>query len=95
MSVQPLNVSHLNVVPVETDTPAERARRLYAEAQAAALEQVDELESALDQVVALAKSIGEGGDIYPSGIRELSRRLSDDTAGRRQTLHALAERRRS
>jgi hypothetical protein len=94
MSVQHLSVPHLSVVPLETDTPAERARRLYAEAQEAALEQVGELETALEQVVELARSIAEGGDIYPSGIRELCRRTADETFGRRQTVQALSARRR-
>ena len=95
MSVKPLSVPHLSVVPQEADTPAERAQRLYAEAQQAAMEQVEQLESALDQVVALARSIAEGGDIYPSGIRELCRRSAEDTQGRRMTLEALAARRKS
>jgi hypothetical protein len=94
MSVKPMSVPHLSVVPAEADAPAARAQRLYAEAQLAALEQVGELEAALEQVVALARSIAEGGDIYPSGIRELCRRSADDTHGRRQTLQALAARRR-
>jgi hypothetical protein len=95
MSVQHLSVPHLSVVPVQADGPADRARRLYAEAQEAAMEQVAQLEEALVQVVALAKSIGEGGEIYPSGIRDLCRRTADETYGRGQTLQALAARRRS
>ena len=95
MSVQPVNVSHLSVVPAEVkDSPAERARKLFAEAQEAALEQVTHLSVALDQVVELAKSIADGGDIYPAGIRELCRRAAEETSGRARTLEALAARRR-
>ncbi len=80
---------------VEAASPNQRAQRLYAEAREAALEQVGELESALEQVAALSKSIAEGGDIYPYGIRELCRRAADDTLARRQTLNALAARSRA
>jgi hypothetical protein len=93
MSVQQLSVSHLSVV-TDTNSPAERAQRLFAEAREAAMEQVTQLGEALEQVVALAKSIGEGGEIYPSGIRDLCRRTADETYGRGQTLQALAARRR-
>ena len=89
-----MSVSHLTVVRTEeSDSPAERARRLFAEAQAAAMEQVEQLEAALDAVVALSKSISDGGEIYPAGVRELCRRTAEDTAGRRLTLEALATRR--
>ena len=90
-----MSVSHLTVVrSEEPESPAERARRLLAEAQAAAMEQIEQLELALDAVVALSKSVAEGGDIYPAGVRDLCRRTAEDTAGRRLTLEALAARRR-
>jgi hypothetical protein len=89
-----MSVSHLTVVRTEEpDSPAARARKLLAEAQAAAMEQIEQLEMALDAVVSLSKSVAEGGDIYPAGVRELCRRTAEDTAGRRLTLEALAARR--
>jgi len=89
-----MNVPHLSVVHIEEEnSPAERARRLYAEAQAAAMEQVEHLESTLDAVVQLARGIADGGDIYPAGIRELCRRTAEDAYGRRQTIEALSARR--
>jgi hypothetical protein len=89
-----MSVPHLSVVSTEApDSPAERARRLYAEAQAAAFEQVEQLQAALDQVVTLSLSIAEGGDIYPAGVRELCRRTAEEANGRRLTLEALAARR--
>ena len=87
-------VPHLSVVRAEEkDSPHERARRLFAEAQAAAMEQVAQLEVALDAVRELSVSIADGGDIYPAGVRELCRRTAEETYGRRQTLNALAARR--
>ena len=89
-----MSVSHLTVVRTEEpNSPAERARRLFAEAQAAAMEQVEQLEAALDAVIALSKSVAEGGDIYPAGVRELCRRTAEETSGRLLTLQALAARR--
>jgi hypothetical protein len=91
-----MSVSHLAVVRPEDqqpDTPAERARRLFAEAQAAASEQVVQLEEALDASIALSRSIAEGGELYPAGVRDLCRRMAEETAARRLTLEALATRR--
>lgn len=89
-----MSVPHLSIVRVDDiDSPADRARRLFVEAQAAALEQVEQLQAALDSVVALSASIADGGDIYPAGVRELSRRTAEDAKGRRQTIEALSARR--
>ena len=88
-----MSVPHLSVVRIEEDSPAERARRLFAEAQAAAMEQVVQLEAALDAVIALSQSIADGGDIYPAGVRELCRRTAEDAYARRQTIAALSARR--
>lgn len=89
-----MSVPHLTIVRIEeVDSPAERARRLYAEAQVAALEQVEQLTLALDSVVKLAASIADGGDIYPPGVRDLCRRSAEDAKARRLTIEALAARR--
>ncbi len=89
-----MSVPHLSIVRIEdVDSPADRARRLYAEAQAAAMEQVEQLQTALDSVVGLAGSIADGGDIYPAGIRDLCRRTAEDTKARRMTVEALSARR--
>jgi hypothetical protein len=89
-----MSVPRLSVVPTEDtiDTPAARAGRLYAEAQQAAYEQVHVLESGLSKVVVLAAEIAEGGDVYPAGVRDLCRRLSEDLNQRALTLDAIATR---
>lgn len=85
--------SHLNVVtPSFQESPSNRAKRLLAEAKAAALEHVAALENAMEAVSSLSADIAEGGDAYPVGVRELSRQLSDDTISRLQTLHAILNR---
>ena len=83
----------LNVVtPNFQESPSNRAKRLLAEAKAAALEHVAALENAMEAVSSLAADVAEGGDAYPVGVRELSRQLADDTISRLQTLHAILNR---
>ena len=89
------SVPHLSVVRIEAEqneTPAARARRLYAEAQMAAHEQVVQLEQALMAASEIAKSIAEGGEVYPAGVRDLCSRLAEDVRARNLTLEALASR---
>ena len=89
-----MSVPHLSVVRVEekSASPATRAASLYAEAQAAAFEQVRVLEGGLATGVTLAAEIAEGGDVDPAGVRDLCRRLGEDLAMRSQTLDAIASR---
>lgn len=85
--------SHLSVVTTDYhETASHRARRLLAEAKAAALEHTAALETALDAVAGISAEISEGGDAYPVGVRELSRQLADDTVSRLQTLNAILNR---
>lgn len=85
--------SHLSVVSSDyQETASHRARRLLAEAKAAALEHTAALESALEAVASLSADICEGGDAYPVGVRELSRQLADDTVSRMQTLSSILNR---
>ena len=86
--------SHLTVVQPAAfqDTPSARAKRLLAEARAAALEHIAALEGALEAVTSTATDISEGGDAYPVGVRELARQLSEETLSRLQTLNAIVNR---
>ena len=70
-------------------SPLERANALLAEARAAAREQVRELETALDTAVVLSGEIAEGGDVYPPGVREVCRRMTEDAAAHGRTLNTL------
>ena len=60
-----------------------------AEARGAAREQIDVLEQAIAEVMALSMEIADGGEAYPPGVRDLCRRLSDEVAHRAQTLEAI------
>ena len=85
--------SHLSVVTSDyQESPSSRAKRLLAEAKAAALEHTAALEGALEAVASLSTEVSEGGDAYPVGVRELSRQLKDDTVSRLQTLNAILNR---
>ena len=89
-----MSPSHLSVVQPAAfqDTPSARAKRLLAEARAAALEHIAALEGALEAVTSTATDISEGGDAYPVGVRELARQLSEETVSRLQTLNAIVNR---
>ena len=87
-----MNPSHLSVVSPAPESHSLRAKRLLAEAKAAALEHTAALEGALEAVAALAAEVSEGGDAYPVGVRELSRQLSDDVVSRLQTLNTILNR---
>jgi hypothetical protein len=71
-----------------------RARQLMAEARSAALDNLADLMSALEAARALANSVVDGGDLYGVGLRDLSRRLSDDLLERGRSLQALSDRER-
>ena len=81
--------AQLSLVAPQIETHAQRAKRLMAEAREAASEQIQALEVSLQAVVALAAEVAEGGDAYPAGIRELARRLVEETNHRSQTLEAI------
>ena len=72
------------------ESPATRASRLLNEARLAASEQIDALESAIQTVVRLAEEIAEGGEAYPPGARDISRRLAEEMAWKVQTLESIA-----
>ena len=80
-------------VHIAPESSAQTVRRLQAEAKEAAHLHMSELGIALARVVRLAREVSEGGDIYPAGVRDLCRRLSDDVDLKAQTLEALMARR--
>lgn len=74
-------------------TPSEslgaRIARLQTEARGLAREHVDTLVAAMNTLAQLGAEIGEGGPAYPAGIRDLARRISEETGSRVQTLAAI------
>ena len=75
-----------------TETLAEQIRRLQSEAKSLARSHVDALRLALIEVERLAEEIGAGGDVYPTGVRELARRFASETDTKVQALMAIVAR---
>jgi hypothetical protein len=86
-----MSVSRLSLVSPAAETPAMRASRLLAEARDAAGEQVRALEQALLEVAEIAREIAAGGAVYPAGVRDLCRRLSEEVVAKSQTMEALLQ----
>ena len=71
---------------------SERIRRLQAEAKSLAREHIHALSLALIEVERLSAEISDGGEAYPAGVRELTGRISVETAQRADILQALLQR---
>ena len=75
--------------PARSDQISARVRRLQEEARGLAREHVNALTAALLQVEQLSVEIASGGEAYPAGVRDIARRLAEDTAVRSQTIAAI------
>ncbi|BBF81569.1 hypothetical protein EM6_2171 [Asticcacaulis excentricus] len=73
------------------ESRTQRVRRLQEEAKALAREQISELEILIDATAKMAHEIAEGGEAYPVGARELSRRLADELPRTLQTLRIVTK----
>ena len=89
-----MSASHLVVFPTpdEPASPADRIRRLQHEAKSLAREHIEQLAAALTEVSRLSGEIAEGGEVYPVGARELSRRLTEEANMTALTLTAIIDR---
>ena len=89
-----MSASHLVVVPAVTERPsaADKIKRLQAEARDLAHGQVEALAAGLSDVARLAAEIAEGGELYPVGARELSRRITEEATKQSLTLSAIIDR---
>ena len=92
-----MTASALTLVPApnpatQVESISARVRRLQAEARSMAHEHIEELAHALERVHRLAEEIADGGEAYPVGVRETSRRLIDETDARIQTIGAILHR---
>lgn len=74
------------------ETTAQRVKRLQEEARLLAREEIERLDRDLRRLAEQARTIAEGGEAYPAGIRELAGRIGVDTAQRAEILRALLER---
>jgi len=88
----------LRVVPASpSDGPApaslsERVRQLQAEARRLAREHIEFLGASLLQTQQIAVQIAEGGDAYPPGVRDMARRLCEDSTVKALSLEAIMAR---
>lgn len=89
-----MSASHLVVFPSpgEPESPADRIRRLQTEARTLAREHIEMLAAALNEVARLSGEIADGGELYPVGARELSRRLTEESGKHALTLTAIVDR---
>jgi hypothetical protein len=89
-----MSASHLVVFPSpdEPNSPADRIRRLQHEAKSLAREHIELLAATLTEVSRLSGEIAEGGEVYPVGARELSRRLTEEANMTALTLTAIIDR---
>ena len=76
----------------EPESTADRVKRLQHEARLLAREEVEALEAKLTEAALMAKVIGEGGEAYPAGVREICERIHAELDGRLQTLQAIVGR---
>ncbi len=76
------------------ETPAERVRRLQAEARSLAAEQVEALADDLQRLGAQAAEIASGGEAYPAGVRDVAGRLASDLSDRAQLILVILGRTR-
>lgn len=71
---------------------SERVRLLQIQARGLAREHVDALVASLLETQRIAEEIAGGGEAYPPGVRDLARRLAEDSVGRAMTLEAIVSR---
>ena len=76
----------------ETDSVAERVKRLQEEARLLAREEIQTLESQLIATAEMALAIAHGGDAYPVGVRGMAEQLAHELPQRVQSLKAIMER---
>jgi hypothetical protein len=73
-------------------TISDRVKRLQAEARALAREHVSELQARLADVGELAAQIAAGGEAYPAGVREIARRLVEETTAKNSSIAMIGAR---
>jgi hypothetical protein len=97
-------VSHLTPVPKfpvvpevydlgkGPEKPADRVKRLQAEARILAREQTEQLARDMIAMAERAQEIADGGEAYPAGVREMASRIAADLPQKAQSLTAITER---
>lgn len=86
-AAQPLKVSSGTAASL-----TERVQQLQAEAKRLAGEHVDALRASLLQTQRIAEEIAQGGEAYPAGVRDIARRLGEDSTARALTIEGIMAR---
>ena len=73
----------------ERETAADRLRRLKLEMKAAALDEVRDLEAAMDHLIEIAGDISSAGDVFPCGVLERCRGLVEEVTASREAIRLL------
>jgi len=84
-----MTLPQLALVHSKPDSAGARLSRLMREAQEAADEQMKTLEEALMAIAYLSAEIAEGGEVYPVGVRDICRRLAEESVWRVQTMESI------
>ena len=74
------------------ESVSEQVKRLQAEARMLAREHIAALDAAILKVEQLAGEIADGGEAYPAGVRDISRRLADECDAKLMNIRAIAGR---
>ncbi len=94
MSVSPINPAEDSELYVlgSPETRSERVRRMQANARALAREQIEAMAVAMLELAHMADEVADGGDAYPVGVRELSRRVAHELDIHAKSIEALLQR---
>jgi hypothetical protein len=83
-------IEHASFDPIQANLRAgQRAAALYKEAQTLADENVVSFIALLQDLVQRAGEIAEGGDIYAIGIRDICKKLGEQTTFRAQAIASI------
>ena len=95
-----MSVSPVSSTPEDTElyvlsskeSRAERVRRMQDSARALAREQIKAMHAAMLELAQMADEVADGGEAYPVGVRELSRRLGHELEVHAKTIEVLLQR---
>jgi hypothetical protein len=71
---------------------SERILQLQAEARSLAADHIQALRAQLLQTQRIADEIARGGEAYPAGVRDIARRLSEDSVAKALTIEGIVAR---
>lgn len=71
---------------------AQRVLQLQAEARGLARDHIAALEASLIETRRLADEIAQGGEAYPVGVRDIARRLAEESASKALLIDAIVAR---